>query len=149
MKTEVYSNTMATKKEWEDKGFTVKGDKLVATTSEGKKKPYNKYRNIRVQDGERKFDSKKELAYAQQLDLLMASGEVDWYERQLSFPIKINDKKITSYILDFQVSYSNGNMEYIDVKGFDKKKNKFITTPVFKLKKKLVEAVYGIVIKMV
>jgi len=143
----------SSREDWEKKGFKVEGDKLVKssikTTTKTTKQPYSKYRNIRVVDDERKFDSKKEMSYAQTLDLLMASGEVDWYERQLSFPIKINEKKITSYILDFQVCYANGNVEYIDVKGFDKKTKKFITTPVFKLKKKLVEAVYGIEIKMV
>jgi len=138
---------MGTRKDWENKGYKVEGNKLVKGVSE-KKKP-SKYRNIKVQDEERKFDSKKELAYAKELDLLVASGEVEWYERQLPFPIKINEQKITTYILDFQVAYANGTMEYVDVKGFDKRKQKFITTPVFKLKKKLVEAVYGIKLKLV
>lgn len=134
-------------KDWENKGYKLLDGKLVKKDMVNKSK--SKYRNIRVQDEERKFDSKKEMAYAKELDLLMASGEVEYYERQVPFPIKINEKKITTYMLDFQVAYANGNTEYVDVKGFDKRKKKFITTPVFKLKKKLVEAVYGIKIKMV
>ena len=48
----------------------------------------------------------------------------------------INNKKICIYYLDFLVEYADGHIEHHDVKGF--------ATPVYKLKKRLVEAVYAI-----
>jgi len=53
--------------------------------------------------------------------------------------------------IDMIDHYSVGDFVtvYIDIKGKDKKSNKFIKTGVFALKKRLVEAIYNIKIKMV
>ena len=88
------------------------------------------------------FDSKKEANYCRQLDLLKnATGndKVLRYERQVRFDIICNNKKIGFYKLDFKVFYKN-RVEYIDVKGLKKGS----AYQLFRLKKKLVEALYNI-----
>ena len=64
-------------------------------------------------------------------------------------PIEINGIHIAYYIIDFKVYYPNGNIKHIDIKAKDKKTNKWITTDVFKLKKKLIEAIYKIKIELI
>jgi len=114
-----------------------------------KPKKRAKYRNVKVKQGDRVYDSKKEHEYALELDAKIQSGEVEYYEHQVPIKIVVNGEKITTYILDFQVAYSNGVTEYVDVKAKDRKTGNFLTTPEFKLKKKLIKALYGIEIKLV
>lgn len=89
------------------------------------------------------FDSKLEMNYYKHLVLLMKAK--DPKERvisiglQVEFPIFIRGKKVFSYMLDFRVDYADRRIEYVDVKG--------IRTQIFILKKKCVEAEYGIKIK--
>jgi hypothetical protein len=105
----------------------------------------SKYGNKKTEYGGFLFDSKKEANYARELDLLKSAkgyhDKVHSWERQIPFEIRVNDIKICKYIADFRVNYEDGREEYIDVKG--------VRTDVYKIKKKLVEAQYGIVIKEV
>ena len=55
--------------------------------------------------------------------------------------IEINGKLICHYLLDFKVEYGDGRIEYIDVKG--------ISTPVYRIKRKLIESIYPFKIKEV
>lgn len=102
----------------------------------------NKYRNTKVQYEGIKFDSIKERDYYIQLQLQMKAIQPEYkvlnIELQVPYPIFINNKKICTYIADFVVTYKD-RAEVIDVKGFK--------TQIYKLKKKLVEAIYGITIK--
>lgn len=84
------------------------------------------------------FDSKKEALRYQELKLLEAGGIIKALALQVDFPIIINDHKICSWKADF-VYIEDGKRVVEDTKGF---KNR-----VYKLKKKLVEVVYGIKIK--
>jgi hypothetical protein len=68
---------------------------------------------------------------------------------QVPYNIVVNNIHIANYFLDFEVENKDGTIEYIDIKGKDKKTNKFIKTGVFALKKRLVEAIYGIKISMI
>ena len=126
--------------ELREKGYELNGSRA---TRKAKKKP--KYGNEKTggKDG-KEFDSKKEANFAQTLETLIRIGEVEKYDRQVRYDITINGKYIAFYKLDFLVHYTGGRKEYIDVKPFDIKKNKFLTTPTFMLKKKLVEAIHGI-----
>jgi uncharacterized protein YlaN (UPF0358 family) len=103
----------------------------------------SKYKNVKTEYNGIKYDSKKEAAYAQTLDLLKkAEGKdklIKW-TRQIPFQISIGGEKICKYIADFHVSYSDRN-EIVDVKGYK--------TAMYRLKKKLVEAQYMIKIKEV
>lgn len=78
--------------------------------------------------------SKAEARRCDQLHLLQALGEIHRLEREVSFPISINGVKVCTYKADF--AYFDGEKRVVeDVKG--------VLTPVYRLKKKLVEAFYA------
>ena len=91
------------------------------------------------------YHSKKEKEYAQKLSLLKKAGEIKGYQEQVKMSIDVNGQHICNYILDFLVEENNGVKRYIDVKGY---KGGFAYN-VFKLKSKLITAIYGIVIEEV
>lgn len=57
-------------------------------------------------------------------------------EFQYRMPLIVNDVKIGDYYADFRVHYADGRIEIQDTKG--------VQTDVYKLKKKLVKAIYGV-----
>jgi hypothetical protein len=84
-----------------------------------------------------KFHSIKEAGRYLQLKALEEIGEISDLELQPKFPVIVNEKKICNYIADFRYYKKNNNFPTIeDVKGF--------LTPIYKIKKKLVEALYCI-----
>jgi len=97
-----------------------------------------KYGNVKVVVDNIKFDSKKEAAYYGKLKLLQKSGDVISFELQPRYDIVVNGKKCGYYKADFKVLWKTSGEKVVDVKG--------VRTAVFILKKKLVEALYGIVI---
>ena len=84
-----------------------------------------------------KFDSMAEAARYGVLKVIQAAGLISDLRLQVSYLITVNDKKICRYIADF-VYIENGKEVVEDVKG--------MKTPVYSLKKKLMEAVFGVVI---
>jgi hypothetical protein len=100
----------------------------------------NKYKSVKTKYNGITFHSKKEANYAKLLDMLKKASDpksrVVSYEIQVPYEIYINDQKICRYLADFKVKYADGRIEVVDVKGF--------RTSLYKLKKKLVEAQYGI-----
>jgi hypothetical protein len=90
------------------------------------------------------FDSIKEgNYYSQLLQLKKAKNENDRVieiELQPRFDIKINDKNIGFYKADFGITFADGTKKIIDVKGLKKGS----AYQLFKLKKKIVEALYNI-----
>lgn len=83
------------------------------------------------------FHSKKEANRYVELKLLEKAKEIRSLTLQFKMPIIINDIKICTYIADFLYrDLKNGELIYEDVKGY--------RTPIYKLKKKLVEAIYNI-----
>jgi hypothetical protein len=84
-----------------------------------------------------RFSSKAEARYYQALKLMQKSGEVVFFLRQVPIWLPGGVK----YVIDFQVFKSDGEVEFIDVKG--------VSTPLFIAKKKMVEAIYPIEIKVV
>jgi hypothetical protein len=106
----------------------------------------NKYKAIKSEYNGQVFHSKKEKNYAVRLDLLKKSSKeserVLDYKTQVPFKVEVKEKKICTYILDFVVNYVDGRTEYVDVKGY----KKGTAYSMFRVKKKLVEAIYGITI---
>lgn len=107
----------------------------------------NKYGVAKKEDRTYKgkvYDSKLEMQYRQHLDLIskIADPELKVLEirEQVPFKVKINGVLMFTYRIDFEVDYTDGT-EYIDVKG--------MLTPIYRLKKKMVEAIYKIKIKEV
>lgn len=96
----------------------------------------SKYNNIKTIYNGIKYDSKKEAEYAKILDLRIKANDIISYQRQVKLSIVVNGVKICNYIADFVVQ-NNDNLEtVIDVKGYK--------TSIYKLKKKLVEAIYDL-----
>lgn len=102
-------------------------------------KGWTKYRNQITEYGGHKYHSKKEAAYAQELDWKVKMKEVVKWERQVAMQINFAGIKVTTYICDFVVTYHD-RVEYVDVKGY----KKGAAYDIFRIKKKLVLAVYGI-----
>ena len=91
----------------------------------------NKYNNTIVEYNGYKYQSKKEAQYAMNLDHELNSGHIDYWKKQVKFKCEVHGIHVCNYFLDFEVGRKQG-IEYIDVKG--------VQTDVFKLKKRLVEA---------
>ena len=89
-------------------------------------------------DGYR-FDSMAEARRYGELKLLERAGEITSLELQPKFEIVVEDAHICYYFADF-IYWDNATDKWVveDVKG--------VRTAVYKLKKKLVEAIYGITI---
>lgn len=91
------------------------------------------------------YDSKAEATYARHLDYLRYAHNINErvkkVERQVKYPIIIKKKHIFDYLADFRVTYHDGRVEVIDVKSAYTKKD-----PVYRIKKKAVEAEYGIIV---
>ena len=109
----------------------------------------SKYRNIRTKVDGITFASKREAKRYTELKLLERAGEISHLELQPRFPLEVEGEKICVYVADFQywdhdserTGALPGRCHVEDVKG--------VRTPVYKLKKKLVEALYDVVIEEV
>lgn len=81
------------------------------------------------------FDSKFEAGEAQELEIRKRAKDIKDYATQVNFPLVVNGYKIATYIADFVITHNDGSKEIWESKGFP--------TPTFKLKWKLVEALYS------
>jgi hypothetical protein len=104
----------------------------------------NKFHAKKVETKDGVFDSKKEYAYFMQLRQMQKAIDpkrrVVEIRRQVRYDVNVNNKFICFYKLDFQVTYADGRTEFVDIKGL-KKGSAYQN---FRLKKKLVEAIYDI-----
>lgn len=107
----------------------------------------NKFNAKRVVTEDGTFDSIKEYKYFKRLHIQMKavneSERVVNIETQVRYDIDVNREHIGFYKLDFKVTYADRHIEYVDVKGLKKGS----AYSLFRLKKKLVEAIYNISIK--
>lgn len=78
--------------------------------------------------------SKIEAEYCNRLFLYQKINEIQSYKNQIKIPIIVNEKLICNHIIDFEVVNKNGIKEWHEVKGFETKD--------FKIKRKLIEALY-------
>ena len=101
----------------------------------------SKYGAIRTTVDGITFDSKGESIRYQQLKLLEAAGEIRDLKRQIKYPLVVNGVKIADYVADFR--YVNSDDGAVVVEDF---KSKATITPVYRLKKKFMLAIYGITI---
>ena len=91
------------------------------------------------------FHSKAEALRYQELRLLEKAGEIRELELQPAYPILVKDRSgravlITVYLADFRYREGrDGVLRVEDVKG--------MISPIYKIKKKLVETLYGIEIR--
>lgn len=97
----------------------------------------SKYNAVKTEIDGRVFASRAEARRYSELSLLEKVGEISNLECQPVYQIFMNKKHICNYIADFRYT-ERGAVIVEDVKG--------VKTPVYKLKKKLVEAQFGITI---
>ena len=95
----------------------------------------NKYHAVKTQVNGYTFDSKREAIRYNELLLLVRDGQISNLEVHPVFPLVVNDKLICKYEADF--GYTENDKQVVeDVKGF--------RTDTYKLKQKLMYAVYNI-----
>lgn len=81
-------------------------------------------------------DSKFEAGKAQELELLKKAKEIKDFQEQVKIALVVNGFHICNYYIDFVVEHNDGEIEYIETKGY--------ATDVWKLKWKLFEALYDL-----
>lgn len=101
----------------------------------------SKYHNIKTVVNGITFDSKREAFYYNLYKKQEKAKEIFNLQRQIPYVFKLDGKKIFTYKADFQYEDTDGKTHVIDVKG--------VLTPVFRLKKKLIEAQHNIEIEIV
>ena len=94
----------------------------------------NKYNAKRTTVDGISFASKAEAKRYSELKLLEAAGEISGLECQPKFTFCVNDKPAFFYKADFRYRDQSGAHVVEDVKG--------VRTPVYRLKKKLIELAY-------
>lgn len=94
-----------------------------------------KYGAVAVVTDEGRFASQREYQHWCVSKLRQRAGEIRNLERQVKFKIEINGTHICDYIAD-EVYFEGQRRVVVDVKG--------VETPEFKLKRKLMAALYGI-----
>lgn len=92
----------------------------------------HKFRNIPTEVDGIKFQSKKEAAHWQGLNLARKSGDLLFALRQCPFHLPGGVR----YVVDFIEFWASGEVRFTDVKGFK--------TPMYKVKLRLVESLYPI-----
>ena len=96
-----------------------------------------KYNARKVVDDGITFDSQAEHRRYCELRLLQQAGQIANLQVHVPYQIVLNDVKIARYVADFVYDdLETGQRRIEDVKG--------MRTDVYKLKKKLVEAQYGV-----
>lgn len=92
----------------------------------------HKFNAVRTDVDGVKFSSKREAAYYQQLRVAVKSGELLFFLRQVPFHLTGGVR----YCCDFVEFWKSGEVRFVDTKGF--------RTPMYKIKRKQVEALYPI-----
>lgn len=94
----------------------------------------HKYRAVRTECGSgHSHPSKGEAKRCDELHLLERAGQISRLEREVAFPVHINGIKVFTYKADF-VYFAENKRIVEDFKG--------AITPIYRLKKKCVEALY-------
>ncbi len=94
----------------------------------------SKFRNIWTEYRGIKYASKREARYAAELDLRVKTGDIASWRRQVRIPLVVNGRRIATYIVDFEIKHLSGQLEYVEVKGFQ--------TAEWRLKWKLFDALW-------
>jgi hypothetical protein len=100
--------------------------------------PRSKFLNIPTEVDGIRFDSRAEARRFGELRLLMRAGEISGLELQPKFELTVGGLKIADYFADF------GYLNRLGVRITEDVKSKATRTPVYRIKKKLVKALYGV-----
>lgn len=98
----------------------------------------SKYRAVPTRLDGIRFASKKEAEYYKTLKILKAQGVIKYFLMQVPFHLP-GEPRCVRYICDFVEFWENGEIRYVDVKGF--RKQDYIN------KAKQVRALFGVEIR--
>ena len=121
------------------------GDAVAEDRLLDKVREMNKFHARKTEIGGIVFDSAAEARRWQELTLMQKTGDITDLQRQVVYKLVVNGQLICKYIADFQYKMvyevdgikRPGKAWFVeDVKG--------VRTPVYRLKKKLLAALYGI-----
>ena len=101
-------------------------------------KPPRKYRNEPVEMDGVRFDSKKEARRWAELVLMERAGRITQLRRQVAVPVVAGGEVVCEYVAD-AVYFEDGTKVIEDTKSPATRRN-----PVYRLKRKLLKALYGI-----
>ena len=93
---------------------------------------FHKFNAVRTEVDGISFPSKKQARYWQELQLAKKSGQLLFALREAPFHLPGGVR----YVVDFIEFWADGTVKFVDVKG--------MITPIYKAKKKMVEALYPI-----
>ena len=95
-----------------------------------------KFGNVKTEYRGGAYDSKKEARKAMELDTLKKGKQVKNWQAHYKISIDVNGKHICNMYPDFYVEWVNGDKELIEIKS------PITMTPVWRLKRLLLEATY-------
>lgn len=102
-----------------------------------KEKKKNKFNAVKIQIGEKKFDSTSEGQLYWELKLQERQGLIKYVEDQVKEEFYAYGKHICDYKVDFKVFHNDGTIEFIE------HKSKGTVQPAWRIKWKLLEAKYS------
>ena len=110
----------------------------------------NKYGAKKTVFNGRKYDSAKEAARAEELQMMQKVGAIFELRQQVRFPLLVNGEHVCDYIADFVYATHGGpDQNYLTEVVEDVKSAYTRKLPVYRLKKKLMHAIHNIEIKEV
>jgi hypothetical protein len=116
---------------------------FVTNHVEVKKK--SKYGNKKTEVDGIVFDSAKEAKRYSELKVMLKAVEIGMLEMQVPFELKVEGNKVCRYVADFRyIDSRTGELVVEDVKSDFTRK-----LPTYRLKKKLMKQILGIIIKEV
>lgn len=95
----------------------------------------SKYGAVRSEYRGRTYDSALERNTAIFLDSFVRSGRISSVTPQHLIRISVGGKKVCDHVVDFLVTFPDGRRRFVEAKG--------VPTDAWKLKRKLVEALYS------
>src|SRR5665213_1891634 len=118
------------------RGIAIPDVEIVGGKVVPKPRARQKYGNRITKVGDLTFHSAREARRWGDLLMLERAGEISELRRQVPFPLDVNGVRATAYIADFAYRNKAGWLVVEDSKG--------VETEAFKIKRKLMLAVYGV-----
>jgi hypothetical protein len=109
----------------------------------------SKYRSKKTTVGDTTYHSKREAEYCEGLKLRQKAGDIFDLQLQRRFKLEIRGQLICTYIADASYLDSKGLLHVVDVKGGKGGKDKGTRTPEYRIKVKMMKAIYGIEVEEV
>lgn len=77
----------------------------------------SKYHNVRQTYNNYSYASKRESAYAQELDLRVKAKDIKSWRRQEKIELSAYGEHITNYFCDFLIIHNDKTKEYVEIKS--------------------------------